>query len=30
MDEKEKEKRNKDIRMEDNKDKNINNDNNEI
>lgn len=30
MDEKEEEKRNKDIRMEDNKDKNINDDNNEI
>lgn len=30
MDEKEEEKRNKDIRMEDNKDENINDDNNEI
>lgn len=30
MDEKEEEKRNKDIRMENNKDKNINDDNNEI
>lgn len=30
MDEKEEEKRNKDIRMEDDKDENINDDNNEI
>lgn len=30
MDEKEEEKKNKDIRMEDNKDENINDDNNEI